>query len=458
MGTSISLEGAYDPFGHMPLYSSDDGRQGHNPLALAGEHPQFSLSKLALYFSTPAVVGEFLPDCPWQGVTRLRASIAWPPQTTHIDDLVSVFQQSLAYSIGDAATVAVALSGGLDSLAVLYHASKLCLRDGRRLVAVTTDLPDDTGHRCIPVVQQVVRDLSLSCEFHHVTAEASIDATWHARGPRTDAMPRFNRAMADTAQAADADVLLTGSGADELLGSVRYLTPHLLRSRRWHDACSYLHDVVQGGGVRRLETELFAAMASLLPKRYANRLYWATNWPELCRVQAPSLLAERFRPSVERWTATWLQDTLLFHEAHHRPWAVKDAWDALFPLDILPQAGSIPEKDPFLHPFFMEYAMGLPLVERYSGALRTPYHRRKAPVLRLYPPHLHPVLPRAKQLFSHAFSDYQRHMDIPSRCIAYGLLDEEAFVKCCDPSLLGMAEMVEQWIAGTEKVGGAAVG
>src|SRR5579875_2119320 len=64
-----------DPTGRIPLYTSRDGQIGPDPFALAGERPRFSLSKLALYLAPPALVGEFLPDCPWAEVSRVRPAI-----------------------------------------------------------------------------------------------------------------------------------------------------------------------------------------------------------------------------------------------------------------------------------------------------------------------------------------------------------------------------------------------
>src|SRR5579875_88872 len=99
-----------DPTGRIPLYTSHDGQIGPDPFALAGERPRFSLSKLALYLAPPALVGEFLPDCPWAGVSRLRPSVPWPSAHATRDHLLTQFRQSLATCIGDAAVVAVALS------------------------------------------------------------------------------------------------------------------------------------------------------------------------------------------------------------------------------------------------------------------------------------------------------------------------------------------------------------
>ena len=390
----------------------------------------------------------------------MRSSVAWPPVIgANATDIIEMFQQSIVACVGDASTIAVALSGGLDSTAVLYHASKVY--QDRRLIAITSDLQDDRGVSSASVAQRLVENLSVPCELHILesTPEAYKrfpEAEWNAHGPRNDAMPRFNRAMADVAEASGADILLTGSGADEMLGAVRYLLPSLLRSRRWCDALSYLRDIFQGGGIRRVETELLALAASKLPAHFASQVYWATNWPELCRFQPSSLLAEKFHTEVEVWSRTWVRDILALHTKKHRSWAVADAWDALFPLDILPQAGLIPERDPFLHPAFLGYAMALPLEERYSARFQEAYHRRKALVLHLYPQEAHVVLPRTKQLFSHAFERYQRQMLNAERCVKYGLLREDQLSMCSDTALLGMISALEQWIKGAEKVGATA--
>jgi asparagine synthetase B (glutamine-hydrolysing) len=403
------------------------------------------------------VIGEFMPDCPWKGVKRLRSSTPWPTTTqNNADDIVAQFQQSILACVGNASTIAVSLSGGLDSTAVLYHTSKVC--QGRRLLAITSDLQDDCGVSCATIAQQLVEDLSISCELHIVesTPEAYSqfpEATWNANGPRNDAMPRLNRAIADIAATSGAEVLLTGSGADELLGAVRYLLSHLIRARHWHDVASYLCDIFQGGGMRRVETELLALSASLLPARLASQFYWATNWPELCLFQAPSPVTEKFQSVIEEWSKAWTRDILTLHTERHRSWAVADAWDALFPLDLLPPAGLISERDPFLHPTFARYAMALPLEDRYSAALGAAYHRRKALVLRLYPENMQRVLPGTKQLFSQSFDTYQKRLLSAEHCVKYGLIDEDRLKQCSDPAMLGMVQALEQWIIGAKKAG-----
>src|SRR5581483_8277918 len=106
--------------GDLPVYlRPEDGQTSPNPLPLLGSHPTFSLRKLALELSPPALVGEFHPESPWLGITRLRPSIKWPQATYNPDDICTRFRKSVATSIGDASTIAVLASGGLDSTAIL---------------------------------------------------------------------------------------------------------------------------------------------------------------------------------------------------------------------------------------------------------------------------------------------------------------------------------------------------
>lgn len=388
----------------------------------------------------------------------MRPSFPWPPASAQIDDLVPQFQKSVADCIGDAPVVAVALSGGLDSTAVLLHTHELCQNEGRRLIAITANIRDDRGQSSAIVAQRLIDVLHLRCEFSVVEDVANASPPlpapcWHPGGPRMDAMPRLNRAIADRAMDSGAEVLLSGDGADELLGAVRYLTLPLLRSRKWREATAYLRDLVEGGGWRRLQTEALGTVAFLLPARWSSWLYWATNWPELCTIQAPAILSERLRSPVEEWARIWVQQSLVFHSKHHRSWAVADAWDAIFPSDGIPPAGHLPERDPFMTPSFRQYVMALPLVDRYAAHLLMPYHRSKALVLRLYPHQFHAALPRTKQLFSHAFERYQQQHLNAQRCVAYGLIDKAQLDLCQDATLLSTVQAIEQWMSGAEQVG-----
>jgi hypothetical protein len=448
------------------FYIAADGRTGHNPLELAELPLRFSLSKLALALSSPALTGEFLPDCPWVGVSRIHIALPWPQideRVSHVEDIEKQFRQSISDEIGPASVVAVALSGGLDSLAVLYYASQQCQVEGRRLIAVTADLVDDAGNSSAAVVRQLIDQLGFCCELRVVEwnereAKTLPKPAWHPDGPLAHAMPGLCKALRDRASEAGAHVMLSGSGADELLGAVRFLLPRFVQKRRWRDATTYLRDIAAGGGMRRVSIEGLAALSAQLPARLSMQLYWAANWPELCRMNAPAIVADAFSQHVEQWTTDWVRSVLRYHCNHHEgKWATADAWDALFPIDLLAPTGSLIDRYPFMNPTFARYVMGLPLEERYSADLHTPYHRRKALVLRLFPSSLHAVLPRSKQIFSHAFARYQRATgSTPERCLAHGLILEER-LEACDATHLHRINALEQWIIGAERIGATAV-
>jgi hypothetical protein len=98
-------------------------------------------------------------------------------------------------------------------------------------------------------------------------------------------------------------------------------------------------------------------------------------------------------------------------------------------------------------------ALATGLSDRYAADLLTPYHRRKALVVQLYPPSLHAALPHAKQIFSRAFTTYHQNLIPLERCLAYGLVDQERLAACRDPSLLRSLQALERWIRGAEARG-----
>jgi len=69
------------------------------------------------------------------------------------------FTAAVAELTAAAETIGVLVSGGLDSLAVLVHALRVA--DGRRVVALTTDLVDDAGGSTVAVVARLLTCLRL---------------------------------------------------------------------------------------------------------------------------------------------------------------------------------------------------------------------------------------------------------------------------------------------------------
>ncbi|WP_191878620.1 asparagine synthase-related protein [Streptomyces filipinensis] len=92
-------------------------------------------------------------------------------------------------------TIGVAVSGGLDSLATLVHACRVA--DGRRVIAFTIDMTDDDGRSSVAVVRTLLRSLALEhVRLEVISPEDRRAAPWSALGPRRDALPELNAAVA----------------------------------------------------------------------------------------------------------------------------------------------------------------------------------------------------------------------------------------------------------------------
>jgi asparagine synthase (glutamine-hydrolysing) len=100
------------------MFARTGGRLEDDPRAAAGPAPHVDVSGLARLLTTPVLFGEFAPSSYWRDV-----DIVWSPPHPRSDDrpFDVVFGDCVARLCGDAEVVAVALSGGVDSLAVLWH-------------------------------------------------------------------------------------------------------------------------------------------------------------------------------------------------------------------------------------------------------------------------------------------------------------------------------------------------
>ena len=456
---SLSTSSEADPFGHRRRYVSDDGRTSFDCSELLPESPRFSLAKLALFLSRPVLLGEFLPDAPWQGVSKVEADFDWPAQASDPQHLTQQFRESVAACVGESASVAVIFSGGLDSTAVLVHAASLCRERGAKLFAITADLEADEGRPTREIASGLIRRLDVGAELHVVGASFGDGRghAWSHAGPRLDAMPELNRAIADFARGLGAEVMLNGSGSDELLGTVRYLLPSLVSARRYGGAAKYAAAAL-GDGAETAALEALSLVSRVLPRGARAQLYWSSNWPELADPRPSPLLAEPYRSFVADWTADWLRRRMKSHAALRGSWALADAWDSLFPHDVHLPASALPERSPFLTQPFTGYALGLPLECRYDERLPTDYQRRKSLVMRLIPEAHHDALPKSKIIYSKAFSSYHTAAE-PSfkRCLELGLFEPgRAQLLQSDPALSHNARSVEMWVRGAEEFGAAA--
>jgi asparagine synthase (glutamine-hydrolysing) len=413
----------------------------------------FSVERLALYLSRPALQWEFRPSSPWVGTDAERPLPPAPSSQGSLSDLQYAFCSALEEVIGEAESVAVAVSGGLDSAAVLYWSHRIAARRQVKILVLTIPLTDDMGRSNVEVVRQLRDALAPSAEIVYVRAADGREA-WDPRGPGFDAMPSLRRAENELARQHGAEVVITGVGADELLGTPRYLLPYLMLRPR--DALRYMRDLrgVSRAGAALLE--VLGTLGLLLPRRLSTKLYWAASNPEVCGVEPSPLLAEAHCERVRTWTSDWI-DQAIRTSSRQRTWAARDGFDAIYPYELLPAAGSVPEVSPFLVGKFVSYARGLPLACRFEGHHRTSYHRRKAILLRLIPSDHWPVLPRQKQIFFNEIAAHHAPIDVHAarRCGELGLIDPRATE--ADLKSRMMVAALEAWIRGAEARGAVAV-
>ncbi|TMC55654.1 MAG: hypothetical protein E6J20_00170 [Chloroflexi bacterium] len=409
------------------------------------------VSRLATWLSYPSLIAEFGPESPWSDASAVDTPAAepWPEPDRYISDLRQSFDESVATCIGQHEVVAVALSGGLDSLAVLQSCSKRAKKDGRRLVAVVAEMIDDSGTTNAVGAWRLVRDLGINCTFLIARRETSPVGSpeWSARGPRLDALPKVNRLLAELGERAGATVLLTGSGADELLGAVPYLLPRrtvMPTLRRF----SYLRDTVVTGR-RAFVLEMASIGARALPAYPRAIAYFAASWPELSRFDVPEVLGARYSEPVREWTRRWVKNTIRFHAAHHSDWATMEAWDAVYPLHHLDSPGPLPLLTPFLEPAFMAIARRLPLESRYDPVHDHAYWRQKAQVLKLLPSATRLVLPQAKATYRHELGRSAMPQDLRSMIVCQlGLVRPEILRKANDPTTRHRVLAIETWLVG----------
>jgi hypothetical protein len=427
-----------------PLFRDGAGRTSAEPLALTGPAPVVDLDALALLLAPPALLGEFIPRPPWKGLQRVPAEIPTPL----ISSLPRAFSQAVEMLTADAEVIGVLVSGGLDSLAVLVHASRAAR--GRKVVAFTTDLVDDSGASAAAVVRRLLTDLELSVELVVLDpARDRVEPIWSPAGPRLDALPEVNAAAAYRAAQLGVGVLLSGDGADELLGVPRFATAAVAAQRGPRAAARYAADVIASGP--GLPGELAAVMSRLLPRSKRARLYWAANWPACCDPVAPAVLAEPYRHTATVWARRWVDAQIAAHAATGRSWVEADAHDAAFPREAIPPAGPVPEASPFLHEVFVTASLALPIGDRYHAGLPSAYLRCKAQVVRLLPPRALPALPQRKQYFVGTLASEAAVGRRAPLCVEAGLLNPVALEAETDPAALLVVAALERWLAGANK-------
>ncbi|MER7998187.1 asparagine synthase-related protein [Streptomyces sp. NPDC095613] len=378
----------------------------------------------------------------------------WPASDPRMRDVRGAFLSSLRRVVGNSGGVAVATSGGLDSLAVL---SNVLLEHGRqrKITAVAVEMTDDRGQSNIPVVRGLLEAIGSPCDLRvaPISQQPAGVPAWHPEGPRLDALPGANRLLVELAHEAGAEVLLTGDGADELLGSAQYLTPALLRRGRWRTLRTYWQDH-RGEYRPTRQLEMIAMLSRLTPRRRRAMMYLACSWPELCRNPPHDFLAEPYRGIASDWTNAWIGSLVRLHERHHASLAAMEAWSDLYPHQRLRTAGLVRNEDPFLEPRFVDRAKRLPLHRRYDARHPHPYWRMKSQVVKLVPTTALARLPTAKQIFSRAIvSRVDPAGPVAENLNDNGMLSPRAHSPDLDPMVATRILEVEQWLSTALELG-----
>lgn len=437
-----------------PTYRSDCGATSDDPRDLLPTRPIASLARLSLYFATPAISGEFAPEVPWLGIRRERRLQPLPASVQHDSSILEHFTAAVGRCIGDGQRIGIALSGGLDSAAVLYTAAQILKRDGRALVAFTSPARDDDGLLNTEVASRLVDALAPRVQLVVVPDDSAGTTAWSWHGPGLDSAPSARAAVNRAAEALGVDVILTGVGADEMLGAPRYLTRQLLR-HSVPAGVRYAGDVQGLSLLAKLAVEAIAWVSELL--RLPPSLYWTISNPELSDLRPSRVLTPDYADIAAGWTRAWLASILEIHARHHHTWAERDVWDGIFPYDALPAAGAVREASPYTEHGFAEYALRIPVRHRYHPERTSAYHRGKGLVVLLLPEPLSgETYPSRKSWFSSDLGAQARariRSRLPLRAVELGLLDGRAVEQCVDTATLHMVVSVEDWIRGAEERG-----
>lgn len=458
-GGGVALGGRpLRPQQQRPLFAADDtGRTGPDPLALVDGPPRFSLAKLARNLDNPFLEAEFPPECPWLGVSRIDTPVPpHQPDSSSVDDLADAFQDAIRACIGDAEVVAVMYSGGLDSTSVLVQTAKICQAEGRRLLAMVWNLDDQFGMPTGQLAHRQLKAMDVACELHVLPVDWRDlpEPEWTPLGMRLDYYTRLHRAMVDRAMDAGADVLLTGVGGDEVLAAWQFLTPQLIAARRWRDLRGYQIGMLKGGSPTEVIGEAGALAARRMAPERSFDLYSGIAYGSFLRPLPVSVLHPDHREHVHAAAVRWRRDRLETFVERGQSWADASLWDSIYPLaySAHPVGTPIYEASPFLEPGFIQWALGLPLVDRFRHSDAPPYHWYKPLHFRLLPPEYTAVAPQYKQSYSHIFREYQLDMlpDDGLKAVELGLIEpyDKRDLDRIHSRLPAAVRNVEQWIRG----------
>lgn len=419
-----------------------DGTGAHAQVPPPGG--QVSLERIAQFLGRIAVMRDHAPTSPWAGLHRVP--VARPVRPEHHSlpaELAERFDAAVLECVQDAGTVAVAVSGGIDSLAVLAAVHRL---PGRRVVAVTSDSVDSSGRSPAALVRRQLAALDARIPLLVLPgrlAEQPLPA-WRPEAPGFHSTPREHAGLARAAAGAGAQVLLTGGGADQLLALPDVGPPWLGRfSARIGRPAPVVPDaVLRTSGERR------------------TGLWWAARvGARYRRCAGPALLTEEFAGPVEAAFTDFARRQV----AHH----VSQAWtlhrallaERLYPHDALPPATDLPLRSPFHVPAFADYCWRLPMRARWSRHEPTPYRQHKALLVGLVPGPARAALPASSMTsVGHAVAYWREENPEARLLVEHGVVRPDWRELVRSVYDVQMVAECERWLAGALDAGARIAG
>ncbi|MFI5708988.1 asparagine synthase-related protein [Kribbella sp. NPDC051620] len=411
-----------------------------------------SRQAVATWLSWPSVLGEFHAE-PLAGVGIGPEPFQAPPcqPAAQAPDLAAIFRSSVGDLVSPYSSVALSISGGLDSAAVLAHLHEICADKGIQLHLITAELTGDDGATNIHHIDRLLKGVGVDQPVHRIEAHPEDNGKqyfWSPRGPRLDSSAAVNDAMVDTAIGLGAQAVFTGAGSDELTGVVRYMLGSFLAQRRVDLFRAYWSDTISVSKQAGL-MESFAVLARALPRRWRAIAFYAVTEDPPIDLTAPRIVGVPFRSHVEEWSRAWMNRRLRFQAESHKSWSAMEAWESLDP--VCPPIIS-DDPIPFLHPFmnreFVTAVMQTRLSDRYGIHHPNAYWRQKSIVLDLIGKQHWDYLPREKQIFSNWMrEDEVKNRQTAPHLVELGVVDAAALAGTDDTMLLHRVAELEAWTA-----------